>query len=88
MSLDEFSALRSIGATGGNDVSNGARACKLTPWQRIMDAAKSGRGIRLSYDEVARLSMDYAIETKARNDDEEQGRTAPPWAYTERKEQS
>jgi hypothetical protein len=59
---------------------------KLTPWQRIIRAAKEGKGIRLSADEVYMLSQDDAIEQRARNDDEgesEDRATAegyiPPW---------
>jgi hypothetical protein len=42
---------------------------KKTPWQKIMDAAKKGRGLRLSADEIFLLSCDDAIETRARNDE-------------------
>lgn len=44
-----------------------------TPWQKIVRAAKAGRGLRLTADEVFKLFMDDAIETKATNDDIEQG---------------
>lgn len=57
-------------------------AKKLTPWQRIMEAAHKGRGIRLSSDEVFDLSMDNAIETKAMNDFMDQG-IWPKWAGEE-----
>ena len=40
-----------------------------TPHQRIMRAAERGTGLRLSADEVRRLSRDDAIATCARNDD-------------------
>jgi hypothetical protein len=59
---------------------------KLTPWQRIIRAAKAGRGLRLTADEIYMLSQDDAIEQRARNDDEgesEDEATAegyiPPW---------
>lgn len=42
----------------------------LTPYQRIMRAANEGRGIRLSALEVRQLSLDDAIQTVARNDDD------------------
>jgi hypothetical protein len=46
---------------------------KLTPYQRIVRAAKAGRGVRLSADECFDLGeMDDAIFTRARLDDEEQ----------------
>ena len=45
---------------------------KLSPWQKIMRAAREGRGLRLSEDEVWQLSADNAIETKAANDEDEQ----------------
>lgn len=45
-------------------------AAPLSPWQKITRAAKRGRGIRLSADEVWRLSMDDAISTVAEHDDQ------------------
>jgi hypothetical protein len=42
---------------------------RLTPWQRIAQAAKRGTGLRLSADEVFRLSMDDAIMRRAALDD-------------------
>lgn len=42
----------------------------MSPYQRIIRAARLGRGVRLSADEVAAMIMDDAIETVARNDDE------------------
>lgn len=45
----------------------------LTPHQRIMRAAKAGKGVRLSADEVFALSLDDAISSAALNDDEDQG---------------
>lgn len=45
---------------------------KLTPFQKIMRAAKKGRGIRLTANEVFQLSRDDAIATAASNDDEQQ----------------
>ncbi len=44
---------------------------KLTPWQRIVRAYEAGRGVHLSFEEVARLNMDDAIVTRAYNDDRE-----------------
>ena len=44
-----------------------------TPWQKIVRAAKAGRGLRLTSEECFKLFMDDAIETKATNDDIEQG---------------
>ncbi len=43
---------------------------KLTPYQRIMRAARRCTGVRLSPDDVQALSMDDAISTVAYNDDE------------------
>ncbi len=43
----------------------------MTPYQRIMAASHAGKGIRLSADDVFRLSMDDAISTRAALDDEE-----------------
>ena len=43
----------------------------MTPHQKIMRAAKRGTGLRLTFEEVASLSMDNAIETCAMNDDME-----------------
>ncbi|MEY4783259.1 MAG: hypothetical protein RIR41_1194 [Pseudomonadota bacterium] len=42
---------------------------KPTPYQRIMAAAKEGRGVRLSALEVAQMSCDDAIVQVASNDD-------------------
>jgi hypothetical protein len=42
---------------------------RLTPWQRIARAAQRDTGIRLSADEVFRLSMDDAIMRRAKLDD-------------------
>lgn len=41
-----------------------------TPHQKIMRAAKRGTGLRLTVDEVQRLSEDDAIATCAVDDDE------------------
>lgn len=46
-----------------------ADTSKLTPYQRIMRAAKAGQGVRLSAAEVAWLARDHAIITCARKDD-------------------
>ena len=43
---------------------------KRTIYQRIMQAAKRGTGLRLSADDVARLSADSAIWMAARHYDE------------------
>lgn len=42
---------------------------KLSPYQRIMQNAKKGKGVVLSADEVFALSMDNAIATVADNED-------------------
>ena len=42
---------------------------KRTIYQRIMQAAEKGTGLRLSADDVARLSSDSAIWMAAKNDD-------------------
>jgi hypothetical protein len=49
-------------------MSDETRPC-LTPWQRIARAAKRDTGLRLSADEVSRLSMDDAIMRRAELDD-------------------
>ena len=41
---------------------------RLTPYQKIMRAARCDRGLRLTRDEVFRLSMDTAIRERARRD--------------------
>lgn len=41
----------------------------LTPHQKIMRAAKRGTGLRLTADEIYRLSLDSAIENRAVSDD-------------------
>ena len=43
-----------------------------SPQQKIMDAAKYGKGLKLTAHEVARLSADGAIATCAENDDAEE----------------
>lgn len=43
----------------------------MTPWQKIMRAAQRGTGLRLSAEEVSRMSSDGAIATLAENDDED-----------------
>lgn len=43
----------------------------MTPHQKIMRAANRGTGLRLTAEEVGRLSRDGAIETCAANDDED-----------------
>lgn len=47
-----------------------ASKARLTPYQKIMRAAKLGRGVRLTADEVFEMSMDDAISTCALGDDE------------------
>jgi hypothetical protein len=42
---------------------------RLTPWQRIARAAKRDTGLRLSADEIFKLSMDDAITRRAELDD-------------------
>ena len=46
---------------------------KLTQYQRIVQAAALGRGIRLSYSECYELTGDDAITTLAANDCDDQG---------------
>lgn len=46
---------------------------KLSPHQRIMKAAKAGKGLRLSAEEVQRLAADDAIARVASGDDEDLG---------------
>ena len=41
-----------------------------TPWQRVVEAYEEGVGIRLSWDELAKLNQDDAIVTRAQFDDE------------------
>lgn len=43
---------------------------RSTPYQRIMRAAKRGTGVRLTADDVRRMSIDTAIVELAMNDDE------------------
>jgi len=45
---------------------------KKTPYQRIVEAARLRRGIRLSLDDVACMADDDAIRLLAENDDEAQ----------------
>lgn len=42
----------------------------MSPYQRIMKAARDGKGIRLSADEVRQLAEDDAIQQVATEDDE------------------
>jgi hypothetical protein len=57
---------------GGGVGAEGWRAVKrkLTPYQRIMRAVEAGRGVRLTFEEVLALSMDWAIEYRAALDDD------------------
>ena len=49
-----------------------SRRRKLSPYQRIVKAAKAGRGIRLSADECFDLGeMDDAIYSRAQVEDDE-----------------
>lgn len=52
---------------------------KLTPFQKIMRAAKKGRGLRLTANEVFQLSRDEAVSEAAFNDDEIQKGNDPSW---------
>lgn len=45
---------------------------RLSPYQRIVQAAKAGRGVRLSVDETAEIAQDDAIKQVAERDDREQ----------------
>lgn len=47
----------------------------LSPWEKIMRNAKNGKGLVLSADEVFRLSLDGAIETRAALDAEERAQS-------------
>ncbi len=47
------------------------RMTKRTPYQRIMLAADSGRGVRLTAKECISLSLDDAIMTRAQLDDQQ-----------------
>jgi len=47
-----------------------ARIRQMTPWERILRAANRGTGLRLSADDVLRLSQDDAIITRAEMDKE------------------
>ena len=44
---------------------DGGRSKKLSPYQKILHAARAGRGIRLTPEEVLCLSSDAAIEAAA-----------------------
>ena len=46
---------------------------KLTPYQRIVRAAKVGAGVRLTADEVWKMARDTAILQRAEWDDDPQG---------------
>lgn len=48
----------------------------MTPYQRIMAAAKLGRGVRLTAEEVRQMSRDSAILQLAELDDEACARMA------------
>lgn len=50
------------------------RVKALTPYQRIVQAARRRVGVRLSAEEVAKLANDDAILTVAEHDDEDQGK--------------
>lgn len=56
--------------TSASSVEVSKSRAKLSPHQRIMRAAKAGRGLRFSADEVALLSFDDAIATRAENENE------------------
>lgn len=46
------------------------RVIRKSPYMRIMIAAKLGKGVHLSAEEVAAMSMDTAISELALNDEE------------------
>lgn len=48
---------------------------RKTPYQRIVEAANKGKGVRLSALDVARMSLDEAISMLAENDDQDERRT-------------
>ena len=43
---------------------------KQTPYQRIVQAALKGRGVRLTWEECREMLADTAISERARMDDE------------------
>lgn len=46
-----------------------------TPYQRIVEAARAGRGVRLDASDVARIGLaDTAVVTLAENDDADEER--------------
>lgn len=45
---------------------------RLTPYQRIVRAAREGRGVRITAREAQEMARDTAIRDLAMNDDEEQ----------------
>lgn len=49
---------------------SGHHAIRKSPYVRIMKAAKLGKGVHLSAEEVAAMSMDTAISELALNDEE------------------
>jgi hypothetical protein len=44
---------------------------RLTPHQKIMDAARRMRGVRLTADEVTKLARDHAMQSAAQSDAEQ-----------------
>lgn len=44
---------------------------RLSPYQRIVRASRTGRGVKLSPAECRQMSRDTAIEAVAQNDDED-----------------
>lgn len=56
-----------------------------TPWQKIIEGCENGVGIRLSWDELAKLNQDDAIVTRAQLDEEdEEGVYTPDYIPAER----
>ncbi len=47
-----------------------AKRKPLTPHQKIVRAADRGTGVRLTADDVLRLSLDDAVSMRATHDDE------------------
>lgn len=48
----------------------------MNPWQKIIRAAERGTGLRLTADEIQRLSMDDAIQQAATQDRDSDVRAA------------
>ena len=47
---------------------------KLTVYEKICRAARNGRGLRLTDEEIAALDQNHAVRATAQNDAEDAGR--------------